>query len=302
MSCALPSVFDMPLTVLHKHDGCQAFLCYNKAEYEVKPVVGAQSGEQARPPVIPPKGPNTLVAYIKRKLRERNAKKDKESPTDRAVRVTATATIWMAMFTFVLAFVGAVTLIEIVKGGQDTHDLAVAAGKQADKMKDMSDAADKIRQAAEDMAAQERILADNSRKELEASNRQSRQVLEESIATSHLDQRAWVAAANPSMEGIDVNATPKAKIVWFNSGKTIAKKFVALIHLRFSANLIGSEKELNQLSENGDSIGSLPVSVGTLAPQGRTESTISYPHKLSATDKSTLEATYTYLWGRALLC
>ena len=76
-------------------------------------------------------------------------------------------------------------------GGQDTHDLAIAAGKQADKMKDMSDAADKIRQAAEGMVTQEQRIADNAQKSLDAGNKQSKAALDFTIAASRLDQRAW---------------------------------------------------------------------------------------------------------------
>jgi len=50
------------------------------------------------------------IGYIKRKLHQRKAKKEKESPTDRAARRTALATIWMAVFTVVLAFVSGGTL------------------------------------------------------------------------------------------------------------------------------------------------------------------------------------------------
>jgi hypothetical protein len=73
-----------------------------------------------------------LIAYIERKLHEREAKKKEERPTDKAARRTATATVWIAFFTVVLALVGAMTLIEVLVGGSDTHDIAVATKTQAD--------------------------------------------------------------------------------------------------------------------------------------------------------------------------
>lgn len=72
------------------------------------------------------------ISYIKRKFRERKAEKKDENPADKAARRTANATVWIAAFTIVLAVVGAITLYEVIAGGADTHDLAIAAKKQAD--------------------------------------------------------------------------------------------------------------------------------------------------------------------------
>jgi hypothetical protein len=89
-----------------------------------------------------------LVRNVESKLEQRRTKKEKESSADRAARVTASATKWMAFFTFVLAAtsVGTVWILrnqltEMHKGGIDTHDLAVAAGKQADAAKAQSEQA-----------------------------------------------------------------------------------------------------------------------------------------------------------------
>jgi isopentenyl phosphate kinase len=56
------------------------------------------------------------------------------------------------------------TLTEIHTGGSDTHTLAQAADTQAKKMIDMSNAADKIRQAAENMVTQDQRIADNAQR------------------------------------------------------------------------------------------------------------------------------------------
>jgi hypothetical protein len=82
-----------------------------------------------------------FVSKIEGKLQQRKTKKAQETPVDRAARITANATVWMAAFTAVLVLVGIGTLCilknqlhEMHTGGLDTHDLAVAAGKQADIM------------------------------------------------------------------------------------------------------------------------------------------------------------------------
>jgi len=188
-------------------------------------VENAESGEKAKPPVAPSKKPNRFIAYVKRELQDRKAKKNKETPADRAVRVTATATIWMAIFTFVLAFVGIVTLIEIIEGGQDTHDLAVAAKDQAGKMKNMSDAADKIRQAAENMVIQDQRIADNAQTALDASNRHSKEALDAAIRQFREEQRAWVGPIALSLTGtIEAGKPIKAKVIFSNTGHTVATK------------------------------------------------------------------------------
>jgi hypothetical protein len=50
-----------------------------------------------------------FVSYIKHKVDERAAKKQQETPTDKAARITAKATAWMAGFTFILAATSAMT-------------------------------------------------------------------------------------------------------------------------------------------------------------------------------------------------
>lgn len=107
---------------------------------------------------------------MKCKFQERRTKKENETPADRAARVTATATYWMALFTFVLAVVGVATLCvlriqlkEMHEGGVDTHDLAVAASKQADRMKDLADRMKDQAEATHDLAVAAGKQADASR-------------------------------------------------------------------------------------------------------------------------------------------
>lgn len=72
-----------------------------------------------------------LIGYVKRKMHERAAKKKEETAADKAARITTTATVWMAIFTCVLALITGGTLIilknqltEMREGGVDTHNLA----------------------------------------------------------------------------------------------------------------------------------------------------------------------------------
>jgi hypothetical protein len=71
-----------------------------------------------------------------------------ESAADKAARKTANATVWLAIFTVVLAVVSSWTLFEIHAGGTDTHNLAVAARDQAAEMKELAKAANVSADAA----------------------------------------------------------------------------------------------------------------------------------------------------------
>jgi hypothetical protein len=79
-----------------------------------------------------------ISATLKRKMRGRATKRKEETAPDNAARITAAATKWMAVFTFVLMLCTAGTLLlldgqlrEMHEGGADTHTLAVSAGQQA---------------------------------------------------------------------------------------------------------------------------------------------------------------------------
>jgi hypothetical protein len=186
-----------------------------------------------------------FISYVKRKMDERKAKRQKESPTDRAARVTANATAWIAFFTLVSVGVSVGTFLilrqqlsEMHDSGVDTHTLAQAADTQAKKMSNVSDAADKIRQAADDMVTQDQRIADNAHNSLEASDRQSRTALEASskqsaaslgatVASSHLDQRAWLVPSGFKLSeeptlGIGVTVT----VSIINTGKTPALELI----------------------------------------------------------------------------
>jgi hypothetical protein len=169
-----------------------------------------------------------FIGYIKRKVQERRAKKKQETPADKATRRTAWATVWIAFFTFVSIAVSGGTLWvlklqlkEIHDSSSDTHALAQAADTQAKKMTDMSTAADKIRQAADNMVTEDQRIADNAQKAMDASNKQSKTSLDATIAASSLDQRAWVGIGQFRVVQFDKDNF-KVDIEIRNSGKTPA--------------------------------------------------------------------------------
>jgi hypothetical protein len=191
--------------------------------------------------------------------KEREAEKEYENPVDRAAGTTATATVWIAAFTVVMAFVGLGTLYEIVEGGSDTHDLAVAAKDQAGKMKNMSDAADKIRQAAEGMVAQEQRIADNANAALDANNRQSKAALDASVAASRVDQRAWMDMIINVPQNLSADQPFSTTAEMKNLGKTPAKNIYYGYMFESATSLKKPTFDDTRLKF---------IHVGTLPPQG----------------------------------
>jgi hypothetical protein len=124
--------------------------------------------------------------------------------------------------TVVYSVVAGWTLVEIHTGASDTHTLAAAAKQQAEKMGTMSDAAEKIRQASENMVTQEQRIADNAKTALEASNKQSNAALHQTLEGSRLDQRAWI-----SLNGLgpapELDKPWNLSVFFINTGKTPAK-------------------------------------------------------------------------------
>jgi len=108
-----------------------------------------------------------LIDYVKRKMSQRKTKKQNETPSDKAARRTAIATIWMAIFTFVLAFTSGLT-IWILKN-------------QLKEMRDSGTQTDRI------IAADERIAI-----AIEASLGQAKIAFDAANKQAILSQRAWL--------------------------------------------------------------------------------------------------------------
>jgi hypothetical protein len=100
--------------------------------------------DNASPPIQQPRNWwwVRFIGYTKRRIDERAAKKQKETPMDRAAKITATATRWIAFFTFVSVAVSFGTfwilksqLKEMHDGGTDTRNLAEASVQQVKLMR-----------------------------------------------------------------------------------------------------------------------------------------------------------------------
>jgi hypothetical protein len=142
------------------------------------------------------------------------------------------STLRWAKIAVVMSFLAALFVcaqwIEMRKGAADTHALAEASHRQADKMTDMSEAADKIREAAQGMVTQDQRIADNARNSLEASNRQSRAALDATIKNFQREQRAWMAVGNETYSIAETGPIVSSAII-LNIGKSPATEILCRI-------------------------------------------------------------------------
>jgi len=146
---------------------------------------GAQAAPDVKQAFAPRKRSIWGVGYVKRKIKERKAEREKETSDQKALRITASATKWMALFTCVLAILSFLTWWEIHTGGVDTHNLALAARDQATAVKDLAAAEKKqagasvqqvsamaaMAMAASEQAAASKALSDTTAKQFTASQR-----------------------------------------------------------------------------------------------------------------------------------
>lgn len=237
-----------------------------------------------------------LVGNIKRKMDERKAKKKDEPSVDRAARITARATVWMAIFTLVLAVTSGLTVLilknqlkEMHEGGIDTHALADAASDQADAAQQFSDTVEDINGGIAAAANQLEVAANNAKASINATKEAMR-----------LDQRAWVGVL-ASMPKIEAKKSITGTAVVMNSGKTFAVKTTIDSSLTFSPIKVREFKQLpppEQVPEE-------ERSVGLLIPNTRFE-TRATPHTPDGKPKEAtdLDITrfaeqgwYTYIYG-----
>ena len=180
----------------------------------------AQNGRKANTPIKAPsarRGWTRFVSNVKSEMHKRRAKEQEESSMDRAARRTATATIWMAVFTVILAATSIGTawilknqLGEMHEGGIDTHNLATAADRIDDAADSFSKSSTHINQGVSDAVTKLGQQADDS----------------ESFFRT--DERAWVVIDQISvLESHPADATfpPHFKYGLYakNVGKTVAR-------------------------------------------------------------------------------
>lgn len=204
------------------------FLCYNivavqNLEATVDDQTAAAQSSQNSDTTPPP----VNIAEPRRSETTQPATQQQLADVEKQMSSFESATLRWARIAVLLSGLASLFMCaqwyEMHTTGMDTHDLAVAAKTQAEKMKTMSDAADKIKEAAQNMVIQDQRIADNAQKALEASNRQSRAALDESIATARSDQRAWVGAvAAETPKDLAVGKQGRFGWVIVNNGKTPA--------------------------------------------------------------------------------
>ena len=172
--------------------------------------------------------------HMKRKMHKHTAKYKNENATEKAARVTASATKWMAFFTFLLFLVTGGTVIilknqlhEMHEGGTQTDKIIAAANLIEDHQKQI--VADNRQVLADNRNALANSLTENrremdlalqqNRQALEANERESKLVLDASIEAARIDQRAWISAGGNTISiAGDGQATLEFLLV--NTGRT----------------------------------------------------------------------------------
>jgi hypothetical protein len=173
-----------------------------------------------------PVGP---IGELERNPHPATSPTEEESAVDKAAKRTATATVWIAVFTVVLALVGIFTLIEVVLGGSDTHELAVQAKNQADRMKDladrMKDQADRTKTIA-DQAIIQAGAAKSAAETASTSLKQSRKVFS-------TEQRPYLVSDVPGFVQTSIVAGQgiTASVTVRNIGKTPARKVLTNLRM-----------------------------------------------------------------------
>ncbi|HEY5213809.1 MAG TPA: hypothetical protein VIJ38_12400 [Acidobacteriaceae bacterium] len=177
-----------------------------------------------------------FVNYVKSRSSERRTKRQQEGTAEWAARRTADATIWMAIFTVILAAVSIGTLLVLKKqlgemqaGGVDTHSLANAAGNQATWTQRLANSADTQSGHMQELAARTKDVADQAlvqAKEAKISADAARSAAETARDALIQVQRAFVFATH--LDGVRIqdpkNPTQISSldfsITWENSGTT----------------------------------------------------------------------------------
>ena len=199
-----------------------------------------------------------FVHYSFRRYRKKKAEKKPETPVDRAARRTANATIWVALFTLVLALVSTFQWKEIHDGGKDTHELAVAAGKQAawtqDLARNVQNQAEQTKHLAAEMrdqAGETRTIASQAITQAQAAQSAARTAKD----ALNISQRAYIVDG-----GVQVDWTRKVIFIPIeNRGHVPSGQVHVILHIsQFTKNPGGgtsvqmnwTESWLNSLTDS----------------------------------------------------
>ena len=159
------------------------------------------------------------ISQIKRKLHERRAEYEAQTPEQKAAWRTANATVWIAIFTIVLALVGGITLYEVIAGGNDTRDLAEAAKKQASATTQQMGYTAALAVMAKEQADHTKVAADAAKSAAETAS----DALKQSQKALLVEQRPWVYVSALNLKPL-IAGDPFTVEVWYrNDGKTPAE-------------------------------------------------------------------------------
>ncbi len=156
------------------------------------------------------------------------------------IRKGTPSTDWLiVLLTAVISITSYLQWHEIRSGSTDTHALALAANTQAQKMTDMSAAANEIKDAAQNMVIQDQRIADNAQKAMDAS-----------IALAHNEQRAWVIFPHKyALVDFAANGPITYSAGFRNIGRTPADAVQAIVR----AEIVASRNEPSLSYEPGTS-------------------------------------------------
>jgi len=209
------------------------FLCYNNTEDEIDAFVNADycADPTAK---IKKSGAKRMWPFsqIERKLHERRAKYEAQTPEEKAAWRTANATVWIAVFTVVLALVGGITLYEVIQGGNDTRDLAEAAKRQAGAAVQQVSNFAALAIAAKQQSDNTKVQSDNTIKLANAATKQA------NVARNQLDAIQDAQSAQITF-GFDFDKAKSGEgtdITVINRGPSIATYVSTLVEQDGKAN------------------------------------------------------------------
>jgi hypothetical protein len=172
------------------------------------------------------------ITYIRNWREERRARREQETTADRAARVTANATVWMAVFTALLFVLNGITVLilsnqlkEMHEGGVDTHALAQASSDQADAAQQFSDTAEDINGDINGAVDQLEAAAKNTRTTIRSAQTQFRD-----------EQRAWVGFQDTASGEFSEKTGWVVRVIFFNSGRSPARNVQESSMFRLSPN------------------------------------------------------------------
>jgi hypothetical protein len=144
-------------------------------------------------------------------------------------------------------------------------------------------------------SATERWGSTGSSKNSEGQRSRHKRRIKQSIANSELDQRAWIGAAEMSLEPVEVGKPLEDRVTIFNSGKTLATDVVPSIHMR----IVPQEWKVKPHLTNAELKvpDTIRKSVRLMIPGASYQSIIRTSRLSTEQDKLNVGNWYTYIWG-----